>query len=426
VSNPPAVGSGRRTEVGFLEFGSGLEVLLAAAFAATKPGEAIDIVTPSHSVALELPGWARAEGNDTLDEWREGSLGQERFVVRVRRGASQRVLAPTLPGRGAPLPLNAKGDLRTATLMSVEKAAVPDVGETTYGLVPVGAIPEAGGPDFEWDLNTRDELWAEELADLTDRASAQQWDATKDIPWEAAAGLPDDVEQAVAQVMTFIAANEYAALYVPSRFLPRVNPAFADILMWLSGHVHDEARHLEVFTKRALAGGARGYSLASTQLSLHTLMEEEDFSCASLLLNVLGEGTFLDLLSFVAKTAPDQATATAARLAHRDELRHVHFGISHVRRTLRLDPEASIQLRESVENRAAKLASLTGLGSILVESLTIMAAGSMNPKDLSEAAGAVASLTKQMEENRIRRLKAAGFDAPTARHLSDLHTPNLM
>ena len=69
--------------------------------------------------------------------------------------------------------------------------------------------------------------------------------------------------------------------------------------------VHDEARHVEVFTKRALAGGARGYALASTELSLHTLLDEHDFSAAALLLNVLGEGTFLDLLRFVERHAPD-------------------------------------------------------------------------------------------------------------------------
>jgi hypothetical protein len=31
-----------------------------------------------------------------------------------------------------------------------------------------------------------------------------------------------------------------------------------------------------------------------------------------------------------------------------------------------------------------------------------------------------------MDDNRRRRLRAAGFDAPTAEHLSRLHTPNLM
>ena len=101
------------------------------------------------------------------------------------------------------------------------------------------------------------------------------------------ARLPDVLERAVAQVMTFIAQNEYAALYVPAGFLPRRQPAYAEVLMWLASHVHDEARHIEVFTKRALIGGYPGYALASTELSLHTLLDERDFTAAALLLNVL-------------------------------------------------------------------------------------------------------------------------------------------
>jgi hypothetical protein len=227
-------------------------------------------------------------------------------------------------------------------------------------------------------------------------------------------------------VMTYIAQNEYAALYVPARFLPQVNPRHAEVLMWLASHVHDEARHVEVFTKRALAGGARAYALASTDLSLHSLMAESDFTAAALLLNVLGEGTFLDLLRFVERHAPDAATAAAARLAHRDERRHVHFGIAHVRRRLTLDPDERSTLVASAEARAAKLTSLSGLSPLLTESLTVMAARSLQPAELAEAGTALRGLMKTMDRNRVRRLRSAGFDAATARYLSDLHTPNLM
>jgi hypothetical protein len=55
-----------------------------------------------------------------------------------------------------------------------------------------------------------------------------------------------------------------------------------------------------------------------------------------------------------------------------------------------------------------------------------MAAGSLRPAALSEGARAVRALMASMERNRVRRLRAAGFDAATARHLSELHTPNLM
>ena len=55
-----------------------------------------------------------------------------------------------------------------------------------------------------------------------------------------------------------------------------------------------------------------------------------------------------------------------------------------------------------------------------------MAANSTQPARLGEAAGHVRKLMQRMERNRIRRLRACGFDAETARHISDLHTPNLM
>lgn len=45
--------------------------------------------------------------------------------------------------------------------------------------------------------------------------------------------------------------------YVPARYLRQVNPAYLELVMWLASHVHDEARHVEMFTKRAVAGGYR-------------------------------------------------------------------------------------------------------------------------------------------------------------------------
>jgi hypothetical protein len=424
--SPPTQPATRRVDTHTIEFGDGLEVLLSAVFQSASEGDIIDVATGSRATSLELPGWARASGNSAVHDWTEDSQDGSRFVVRVRKGSAAQVLAPELPERGPDYPLRMGSEFHTSDLIANAPGEIPSEADPTHGLIPLGAIAEAGGPKFDWHLNKHDELWAQELSDLTERASAQQWDATADIPWKEALGLPDEVERAVAQVMTFIASNEYVALYVPAKFLPKVNAAFVDVLLWLSSHIHDEARHVEVFTKRALIGGQRGYALASTQLSLHSLLEEEDFSSSSLLLNVLGEGTFIDLLGFVSRNAPDQATATAARLAHRDEQRHVHFGISHVRRTLKLDPEARVQLVAAVEARAAKLATLTGFSPVLFESLTIMAAGSLSPAALREGAARVKELTRLMESNRVRRLKAAGFDDKTAQHLSELHTPNLM
>jgi hypothetical protein len=408
-----------RVDAGPLELGGGLEALVHAALESVAVGGELEVVTASRGVAFELPAWARIAGHEAVGEAVEGRGSGRRFVVRLRRGDGARVLAPPLPPRGDP-----PESTRFAELRQIE--ALPPVADPAGGLVPLGALAEAGAPKHAWRLNETDRMWADELASLTERAARAQWDATRDVPWEAAAGLAHDVERAVAQVMTYIAQNEYAALYVPARFLPQVNPRQAEVLMWLASHVHDEARHVEVFTKRALAGGARAYALASTDLSLHSLLAESDFTAAALLLNVLGEGTFLDLLRFVERHAPDAATATAARLAHRDERRHVQFGIAHVRRRLTLDPDEQTTLVASAEARAAKLTSLSGLSPLLTESLTVMAARSLQPAELAEAGDALRGLMRTMERNRVRRLRSAGFDAATARYLSDLHTPNLM
>ena len=60
-------------------------------------------------------------------------------------------------------------------------------------------------------------------------------------------------------------------------------------------------------------GGAElGVSGAGGRASLQTLLDEPDFSTASFLLSVLGEGTFLSLLSFLERHAPDPVTAAVA------------------------------------------------------------------------------------------------------------------
>ncbi|HWV85565.1 MAG TPA: hypothetical protein VNZ62_08985 [Capillimicrobium sp.] len=414
----------RRVVADELELGAGLEVLVAAALEGVAAGEHLEVQVGSPGIAHELAAWTRLAGHELVDQAASGGRGAQR--VTIRRAGTRRVLGDEAPPRAEPLGADGRlglDEVRAAT--GPAPAHAPPAG----GLVPLGAIAEpggVGGTPYHWALSERDRLWARELALLAEIAAREQWDATEDVPWEAAAGLPDDVERAVSQVMTYIAQNEYAAFYVPARFLPQVNPQYAEVLLWLASHVHDEARHLEVFTKRAVAGGVRSHALASTELSLHTLLEEHDFSNAALLLNVLGEGTFLDLLRFVERHAPDAATATAARLAHRDERRHVHFGIAHVRRRIAGDPDAAAALVAAAEARAAKLTSLSGISPLLSEALTLMSARSRQPAEVSEAAAAVRALLVTMHDNRQRRLRAAGFDPATARYLSELHTPNLM
>jgi len=70
----------------------------------------------------------------------------------------------------------------------------------------------------------------------------------------------------------------------------RIHPAFAEVTMFLASQLADEARHIDVFLKRArMCGRGLGISSVATSRSLLSLLQTDDFTEATFLLSVLGE-----------------------------------------------------------------------------------------------------------------------------------------
>src|SRR5437773_2672614 len=46
-----------------------------------------------------------------------------------------------------------------------------------------GAVVEPGSPAYDFAINDRATVWAAEVADLYEQATANQWDASRDVPW---------------------------------------------------------------------------------------------------------------------------------------------------------------------------------------------------------------------------------------------------
>jgi len=296
-----------------------------------------------------------------------------------------------------------------------------------WGFAARGALVESGGPDLPVDLVERNEVWADLAPRLYAQAAAAQWDPATAVDWSAPFDLPPEVEGAVVQVMTYLIENEQAALAVPARFLGRIHPHFREVVQLLAVQVADEARHVEVFTRRALLrGGPPGVSGAGGRASLQTLMEESDFSLASFLLSVLGEGTFLNLLSFLEGHAPDPVTAQVARLALQDEARHVAFGVAHLEHLAAVDTGLRGRLRAAVERRYDALATTAGLDDGVFDALVVLAAGSWVPGAVAAGWDRVQQLQADMDEGRRRRLVRLGFPPGEAAELSALHTRNFM
>ena len=307
---------------------------------------------------------------------------------------------------------------------------VPDEAPAHWGLAQRGSVVDPNTPTFDFPVNQKAAVWAENIADLVEQAKLGQWNAATDIPWQQLQPLPDDLERAVCQICTFMIQNEYLALYLPAKLLTRVDPRFTEVVLFLASQIEDEARHVEVFTKRALAnGGGLQYVSAATEWSLKSLLTQEDFTSASFLLHILGEGTFMELLKFLEDVAPDPVTAQIFRMTRQDEGRHVGYGVSHIAYHLKHDPALVLHLVQAAEGRAAFLRQAAGASPFVQQALAVLAGGGSAPEQIKRGRDRVKELYAEMHATRVKRLIQVGFQRGMAERISNLHggaVPNFM
>lgn len=401
-----------------LPFGGGLLALVRPALLVLEPGGMLAVNSRAPGVADEFATWCKVEHHELLSA--EAAPGGQRLLIRKGSLGAPRGAIET------GMNLTAR-DGRLDAAEVLRAVPFPSNARPETGFAPRGARVEPGGPVYPFTLNDAAHTAPPDVAQLYDQAVSQQWNADTDIAWGRIKPLPRALQWAVGQIMTFLAENELSALYVPSKFIARIHPAYIEVGMFLSTQLADEARHIDAFLKRArVGGGGVGLSHATTSASLHSLLMLEDFTEAAFLLSVLGEGTFLDLLRYIEEHAPDEVTADIVRRARNDEARHVHFGMSHVKHALGHDKTLYARLEAAVRKRSATLAGATGVPAAVQDSLTILAARGDDPPGIARGHEKFRELLDTMHQNRVKRLLTAGFTPSQAQTLSDLHTPNFM
>ncbi len=337
---------------------------------------------------------------------------------RERRGAAERPSqhpAPAVP------PLGPDGTLPLAAL---PLAPLPEEAEPE-GIIFRGAARAATGPGMPYTVTRRDIAWADNVHELVERAKRRQWNATTDIPWQAARAVPPEIEEALADVLTWMVQQEYAAWYVPAKFVPRIHPAFSEVGFFLSTQVMDEARHVEAFVKRLYVNGV-GLRTASagTESSIKGLLAQDDFAKASFLLHVLGEGTFMELFHLLLEIAPDEATREIVARSLEDEARHVAYGVGRLRRQLLAAPHPDAAGQAFVDALEARLSftyEVSGIPQPVQEALAVVAGGGREAASLDRGRRRVQRFGEDLNGARLQRLRQAGFSEKLAEHISQLH-----
>src|SRR5690606_35610930 len=141
-----------------------------------------------------------------------------------------------------------------------------------------------------YKIRTKRDIWLKNASQLYEEAVQRQWSSATDIPWEDLQELPDEIERAECQLATFLTEVEFVAGDVPGKWIGETSPDYFEPRMFLISQIMDEARHLDVFRKRALANGGGLMSQVGTALSGGGRIDSaRDFTEMSARLHISGE-----------------------------------------------------------------------------------------------------------------------------------------
>ena len=310
----------------------------------------------------------------------------------------------------------AKPSARGLTWTDINKnphyGTFPEVA-TTKGFTPRGAFtdPEEASlyPSMGYDVLNAHDVWADNVITLYEEAKSRQWNATSDVPWNDLKPISDDLEKATCQLATLLTQVEFIAGDFPSRWMWRIPNDFFEVKSFLSTQIVDEARHAEVFRKRALAGGGLLKGAYGPEWALKTILDAPNHTFGTYILNVLGEGFVLTLFragEFLSMTDTDKEIF---RRCMQDEARHVSYGVMQLKYYLDHHPNRA-QAEEDL-HKYASFAERIILGVLMdacvIEPFLILFGGGVNK--IEEGFEGFRGFWAMVVEEYLQRTDRAGF-----------------
>lgn len=276
-------------------------------------------------------------------------------------------------------------------------------------MAPRGSEVDADVPDMGYTLNNKADVWADNVMDLYEEGVSRQWSATRDIPWTEIPEIHPDLEHAMCQLCTLLSEVEMIASDFPAKWMWRINHDYVEAKMFLATQIMDEARHTEVFRKRALVnGGGLGKAKAVTESFLKLVLDAGSYAEGSALMHLLGEGLVLSVFRAGELISPSPVEKRIFRLCMQDEARHVAYGTMHLRYALAQDPDKVEEFHGFLDNGEEIITALFATPEV-VEPIAVLAAGGVEGASIVGPQAAEMLFGRVIEEY-LQRCERAGLD----------------
>ncbi len=286
---------------------------------------------------------------------------------------------------------------------------IPEDASASLCFAPRGADFDATEmPSLQYSLNTKPEVWADNIGNLYEEAVARQWSSTRDIPWHLLQPLPKDLEHAMCQVCTFLTEVEFIAGDVPGWWLSQINNAYHETKLFMATQIMDEARHLEVFRKRALAnGGGLGKCPPEVEEGLKYIFDLRSFTQMLARLHLFGEGRVLTLFRLGELIAQNEVEKTIFRLCAQDEARHLAFGCLQLRYLIEQDADRIDEIHDALDVAEQRVLEL-GATPEQIEPFLILLGGGVD--NMNAGLEKFAIIRKKIVQEYLQRCHSIGLD----------------
>lgn len=246
---------------------------------------------------------------------------------------------------------------------------------------------------------------------LYEEAVQRQWSSATDVPWGELPEIDEKLEYAMSQLCTFLTQVEFIAGDVPGQYAPNVSAEFFEVGLFLASQIMDEARHLDVFRKRALANGI---GLLQAGPGAIGLLTAQDFTEMTSTLHLVGEGFIQSMFRMGELFSQSEVDKRMFRLAAQDESRHVAFGVMHMKYVIENEPERREEVHTYLDRMEGQLgtgsaqAGLTG-GGPTTEALAILLGGGTSETQLREGYMKLIAIRKRQVNEYMHRLEVVGL-----------------
>ncbi len=295
-------------------------------------------------------------------------------------------------------------------------AQVPDYSDNQTGR-PRGAIKRPDAPRVgNYPVRTKADVWLRNGSQLYEEAVQRQWSSATDVPWDTLEELPDEIERAECQLATFLTEVEFVAGDVPGKWIAYTTPDYYEPRMYLISQIMDEARHMDVFRKRALAnGGGLMAQLDRGSAAVGVIDSARDFTEMSARLHISGEGSVLSLFRMGELMSYNEAEKAMYRLSASDESRHVAFGVMHLQYLAAADPDRKAEIHGYLDEIEVALTAAADPQNPAVRgtdsntSIAILMGGGADDQSLEDGQQMLLAVRQRQIKEYMQRVRVAGF-----------------